>query len=322
MDEEKLLKADLFDALMDCLPEMIYFKDTSGRFLQISDYTARKLGLSHPSEALGKTDYDFFSSENPQEKQDDEQLIMETGVPMENKEEFLDRPGEEREWYLTTKAPFYNSRGTLQGTVGLSHNITRLLPLYQFLRQHHSDSTKLMQDISNRLHIILEAHMGSHAGGMEKKYPLDTILPRFLRALSLHTQPRPAVETHLIPIKIPLPQLITLSLLVSEIAALILDLPMAGSDSTDSAGKREGEPSGLEISCEKRKDHFNLLITGRGHSVPGHIDFSSTQEIHPLICRTLADRIRARILHDGNQDPRFILTVPFQDDELGREQEI
>ena len=48
-------------ALMDNLPDSIYFKDKNSRFVKINKATAKKMGLKTPGEAIGKTDFDFFS---------------------------------------------------------------------------------------------------------------------------------------------------------------------------------------------------------------------------------------------------------------------
>ena len=53
-------KRDLLQALMDNLPDFIYFKDVNSRFIRINKAHARHLGLQNPDEAVGKSDADFF----------------------------------------------------------------------------------------------------------------------------------------------------------------------------------------------------------------------------------------------------------------------
>jgi PAS domain S-box-containing protein len=51
-------------ALMDNTPDHVYFKDADSRFTMISVATARSFGLADPSQAVGKTDFDFFTEEH------------------------------------------------------------------------------------------------------------------------------------------------------------------------------------------------------------------------------------------------------------------
>jgi PAS domain S-box-containing protein len=115
----------LLHALMDNLPHNIYFKDREGRFIRINKALAECFGLLDASEALGKTDFDYFSDEHARQALADERFIMKTGQPMldrEEKETWLDG---HTTWALTTKMPLYDDEGQLVGTFGVSRDITK-----------------------------------------------------------------------------------------------------------------------------------------------------------------------------------------------------
>ena len=57
----------LLHTLMDNLPDVIYFKDRESRFTRINKAHAKLFGLSDPAQAVGKTDFDFFTAEHAQE---------------------------------------------------------------------------------------------------------------------------------------------------------------------------------------------------------------------------------------------------------------
>ena len=59
-DDILLKERDLLQALMDNIPDIIYFKDTKSRFTRINKAQAKFLGVKNPSEAIGKTDFDYF----------------------------------------------------------------------------------------------------------------------------------------------------------------------------------------------------------------------------------------------------------------------
>ncbi len=73
----------MIDALMEYAPDGIYFKDLKSRFIRINKAGAKKsLGLNNPEEAVGRTDFDFFSKEHAEKAFRDEQQIIKTGKPL------------------------------------------------------------------------------------------------------------------------------------------------------------------------------------------------------------------------------------------------
>lgn len=114
----------LLRALLDYSPDHIYFKDASSRFLRISRAQAERFGLEDPSEAIGKTDFDFFAAEHAGAAYADEQRILRTGVPLIEHEERETWEGGRTSWVSTTKLPLYDAEGNLIGTFGVSRDIT------------------------------------------------------------------------------------------------------------------------------------------------------------------------------------------------------
>jgi len=123
--EEALVKEQyLLSALMDNLPDHIFFKDTESCFTRINKAKAEWLGLSDPAQALGKTDFDFFSEDHARPAYEDEQRIIRTGqalVNIEEREMWSDRPDT---WVSTTKLPLRDKEGRIIGTFGVSRDIT------------------------------------------------------------------------------------------------------------------------------------------------------------------------------------------------------
>jgi PAS domain S-box-containing protein len=113
----------LMETIMNNLPDHIYFKDRESRFIRINNDHARSFGLSDPSEAVGKTDFDFFTEEHARQAYDDEQKIIQTGQ-MLHREEKLTRPDRPDTWSSTTKLPMLDKEGQIIGTFGISRDIT------------------------------------------------------------------------------------------------------------------------------------------------------------------------------------------------------
>ena len=125
-EEALAYERDLLRAMLDNIPDSIYFKDRESRFLIVSRSLAIRLGLNSPDEMIGKKDGDYFGEKHAEEALKDERHILRTGEPIVAKterEHWLD--GRER-WVLTTKVPLKNRQGEITGTFGISKDITEL----------------------------------------------------------------------------------------------------------------------------------------------------------------------------------------------------
>jgi diguanylate cyclase (GGDEF)-like protein/PAS domain S-box-containing protein len=122
--------------LLDTLPDNIYFKDAQSRFTRVSRHMAAWLGIGDPSEAMGKTDFDFFSGEHAQQAFQDEQQIMRTGVPLVNVHEKETFPDGRVKWVSTTKMPLKDADGRIVGTFGISRDITEHKKIEEQLARH------------------------------------------------------------------------------------------------------------------------------------------------------------------------------------------
>jgi PAS domain S-box-containing protein len=114
----------LMTSLLNSLPDQIYFKDSDSRFMRINPGLAKRFGLGDPSEAVGKTDADFYTQEHFLATSALEKSIMESGTPVLNLEEqetWLDKAPT---WNLSTKMPLLDANGLVIGMFGISRDIT------------------------------------------------------------------------------------------------------------------------------------------------------------------------------------------------------
>ncbi|MCJ7473003.1 MAG: diguanylate cyclase [Actinobacteria bacterium] len=141
-----------FDELMDNIPDSIYFKDRDSKFVRINKACAEKFGLKNPEDAIGKTDFDFFITENAQPTYDDDQNIMKTGkktVSIVKKEIFRDKPDR---WVTSTKIPRYDRDGNIIGLFGITRDITETTIMDNKLEKEISFVDALMQGMPDSIY--------------------------------------------------------------------------------------------------------------------------------------------------------------------------
>ena len=138
MEEALLYEQGLLRAIMDNMPDHVYFKDKQSRFLKMSRSQANRFGLDNPVQAVGKTDFDFFAEAHARPAFEDEKRIMETGIAIVDVEEKESWPDGQETWVSTTKAPLQNTQGEIIGTFGISRDITERKRIEKELLQRTS----------------------------------------------------------------------------------------------------------------------------------------------------------------------------------------
>ncbi len=170
----------LFDMLMDHLPNSIYFKDAEGRFIRINRAMAAACRLASGEEAIGKTDFDFFTPEDASAAAADEEEIRRTGQLMVDKEEHEQWLDGHTRWVSTTKMPLYNETGQIVGTFGISRDITDRKRIAEALQ-----SAKEAAEAASRAKSTFLANM-SH----EIRTPMNAIIGMTELALDTPLSPR------------------------------------------------------------------------------------------------------------------------------------
>jgi len=118
-----LAEKKMMSSLIDSVPDTIYFKDLESKFIRINKAQSDLLGLKHPDEAIGKSDFDFF--EYAQDAYNSEQEIIKTQKPIINEIHIHEIDGVKM--YLSdTKVPLFDAKNKCIGTVGITRDITEV----------------------------------------------------------------------------------------------------------------------------------------------------------------------------------------------------
>ncbi len=154
--DEALFKEALFDALLEHVPEQIYFKDKESRFVMASKSVVEQFGVKKIGELIGKTDFDYFTDEHARAAYEDEQKIIKTGKPILGKVEKETHPDGRVTWVSTTKIPRYDKKGKIIGILGLSKDVTTRKELEEKLESKLKELGKEAMLKSSLLDALLE----------------------------------------------------------------------------------------------------------------------------------------------------------------------
>ncbi len=234
-------------ALIDNVPDYMYVKDATCRFVVANVAVARQMGAKSPEELIGKTDFDFYPRELATTFFDDEQRVIRSGHAEINREEAGLDPQGNASHVLTTQVPLRDKNGQITGLVGTGHDITHLKKI-----QAEMQRAREVAEAASRAKSEFLANM-SH----EIRTPLNGIMG--MTDLALQTELTREQLEYLETVKESADSLLTVIndiLDFSKIEAGKIDLESVDfdvRDSLESALKTlavRADQKGLELLCE------------------------------------------------------------------------
>jgi two-component system cell cycle sensor histidine kinase/response regulator CckA len=139
-------EANLLRALMDSLPDYVYFKDTRSRFTRVNKAISEFMGCEGPEDLIGKTDFDFQPLPLAQSFYAEELEIVREGLPIIDRIEYNPTRSGEPRWLSATKAPIFDDQGCVTGLVGISRDITERKRAEEELRKHRDHLEELVAE--------------------------------------------------------------------------------------------------------------------------------------------------------------------------------
>lgn len=156
---------DLLHALMDNIPDTVYFKDTESRFTRINQRQAQFLNIASPEDAIGKTDFEFLPRGMAQPFYDEEQKLFATGKAILDKLEYNPSLLGMPRWFSASKAPIRDAHGQITGLIGITRDITER-------KLAEVEREKLIKDLEAR---NTELEQFTYTVSHDLKSPLVTI---------------------------------------------------------------------------------------------------------------------------------------------------
>lgn len=145
--EDLVRERDQLQALLDNVPDLIYFKDPSSRFTRNNRAHLHVLGVEKPDDALGKTDFDFFTPEHARAAYADEQMIVRSGRPLIDRIERIRGADGRFRWVSATKVPITDEARRVMGIVGISRDITERKQTEEALRESEARYRALVESL-------------------------------------------------------------------------------------------------------------------------------------------------------------------------------
>jgi PAS domain S-box-containing protein len=110
--------------LIDHLPDAVYVKDMTSRKVIANLAEVRLSGQESEAEVLGKDDFALYPKELAEQFLADDQVVLQTGRPVINREEYVIGKQGQKTWLLTTKIPLHDENAQIVGLIGLGRDIT------------------------------------------------------------------------------------------------------------------------------------------------------------------------------------------------------
>lgn len=110
----------LLDALLENMPDFIYFKDKNSRFTRVSRSMQELYEVEEAEDLLGRSELELLGS-SARQSAEEEQRIIKSGEPILN---HVNKSGER--YFLVNKLPLYDTDRNVVGTFGISRDITNI----------------------------------------------------------------------------------------------------------------------------------------------------------------------------------------------------
>ncbi|MFD2365631.1 diguanylate cyclase domain-containing protein [Pseudoduganella sp. GCM10020061] len=135
----------MLQRVVNHIPQRVFWKDLSLRYLGCNNAFAQDAGLDAPEQIVGKTDFDLAWRANAEAYRADDRAVLQTGDARINYEERQDRADGTVSWLRTSKIPLAGMDGRVVALLGLYEDITPRKEMEAQLREmaHYDGLTRL-----------------------------------------------------------------------------------------------------------------------------------------------------------------------------------
>lgn len=136
---------NLLHALMDNVPDAVFFKDRALNFTQVNEALAAQLNLPGPQNAIGRRLSEVEPGEQATLTEAQERDIIERGSAMVDQIASQVEADGTVSWYSVTKVPI-REQDRVVGLVGIARDVTKRKQAEDYLRRSHDDLQKAVEE--------------------------------------------------------------------------------------------------------------------------------------------------------------------------------
>lgn len=165
-EEELRASQQLLEGIINSISVRVFWKDKDLRYLGCNQVFAQDAGFTHPSDLIGKNDFQMGWRDQAELYRSGDRQVMESGIPILLNEEPQTTPEGKTIILLTNKIPLKNAKGEIYGILGTSMNVTERTAAVQQIKLQNEELQKINAEKDKFFSII--AH--------DLKSPFNTII--------------------------------------------------------------------------------------------------------------------------------------------------
>ncbi len=150
-NEQRLLRT-----IIDSIPVAIYVKDTESKKIIANLAEVQLSGQDSEDEVIGKTDFDLYKESEAKRYYDEDQTVIQSGVPLLELESRLIDKESQIHWLLGSKVPLRNAQGQITGIVGINQDISKRKQAEDLVKQIRQNYETFFDTIDELLFVLDE----------------------------------------------------------------------------------------------------------------------------------------------------------------------